>query len=60
VTYQEYLSSETARIEAWKRRLDGWEQYKNAKPNIGHYFCSSARRERKIDRLNHAKRRRFA
>ena len=38
VTYQEYLSSEAARIEAWKRRLDGWEQYKNAKPNIGHYF----------------------
>ena len=29
------------RIEAWKRRLDGWEQYKNAKPNIGHYFVHS-------------------
>jgi NAD-dependent deacetylase len=38
VTFQEYLSSEAARIEAWKRRLDGWEQYKNAKPNIGHFF----------------------
>jgi len=38
ITYQEYLSSESARIEAWKRRLDGWEQYKNAKPNVGHYF----------------------
>jgi NAD-dependent deacetylase len=38
VTFQEYLSNESARIEAWKRRLDGWEQYKNAKPNIGHYF----------------------
>ncbi len=41
VTYQEYLSSEAARIEAWKRRLDGWEQYRNAKPNIGHYFVQS-------------------
>jgi NAD-dependent deacetylase len=29
VTFQEYVGSETARIEAWKRRLDGWEQYKN-------------------------------
>ena len=41
VTYQEYMTSESARIEAWKRRLDGWEQYKNAKPNIGHYFVHS-------------------
>lgn len=41
ITFQEYLSSEAARIEAWKRRLAGWEQYKNAKPNIGHYFVQS-------------------
>ena len=41
VTFQEYMSSEAARIEAWKRRLDGWEQYKNAKPNVGHYFVQS-------------------
>ena len=41
VTFQEYMSSEAARIEAWKRRLDGWEQYRNAKPNVGHYFIQS-------------------
>ena len=41
VTFQEYMSSEASRIEAWRRRLDGWEQYKNAKPNIGHYFVHS-------------------
>lgn len=41
IMYQEYLSSESARVEAWKRRLDGWEQYKNAKPNLGHYFVRS-------------------
>ena len=41
VTFQEYMSSEAARIEAWKRRLDGWEQYKSAKPNVGHYFVQS-------------------
>src|SRR5205814_3325612 len=41
ITFQEYISSEAARIEAWKRRLDGWKHYKNAKPNIGHYFLHS-------------------
>ena len=41
VTFQEYLGSEAARVEAWKRRLDGWEQYKNARPNIGHHFIHS-------------------
>ena len=48
VTYQEYISSESARIEAWKRRLDGWEQYKNAKPNIGHYFVHSLNAKNKL------------
>jgi NAD-dependent deacetylase len=41
VTFQEYLASEEARIEAWKRRLDTYEAHKNAKPNVGHYFAHS-------------------
>jgi NAD-dependent deacetylase len=41
VTYQEYVSSEEARIEAWKRRLETYEAHKNAKPNVGHYFVQS-------------------
>lgn len=41
VTFQEYMTSESARIEAWKRRIDGWEQYRNAKPNVGHYFVQA-------------------
>ena len=48
VTFQEYLTSESARIEAWKRRLDGWEQYKNAKPNVGHYFIQSLKPKEKL------------
>jgi NAD-dependent deacetylase len=48
VTYQEYMTSESARVEAWKRRLDGWEQYKNAKPNIGHYFVHSLDAKEKL------------
>jgi NAD-dependent deacetylase len=41
VTYQEFVSSEAARIEAWKRRLETHETHQNAKPNIGHYFVQS-------------------
>ena len=48
VTFQEYVGSEAARIEAWKRRLDGWEQYKNAKPNLGHYFVHSLNTKGKL------------
>jgi NAD-dependent deacetylase len=48
VTFQEYVGSETARIEAWKRRLDGWEQYKNAKPNLGHYFVHALNTKGKL------------
>ena len=48
VTFQEYLTSEAARIETWKRRLDGWEQYRNAKPNVGHYFVQSLNLKEKL------------
>jgi NAD-dependent deacetylase len=41
ITFQEYVSSEMARIEAWRRRLEGWEQHKSARPNVGHYFVHS-------------------
>jgi NAD-dependent deacetylase len=43
ITFQEYMASEAARVETWKRRLDNWERYRSAKPNVGHYFvCSLA------------------
>ena len=48
VTFQEYMTSESARIEAWKRRLDGWEQYKNAKPNVGHHFIQALSLKEKL------------
>jgi NAD-dependent deacetylase len=41
VTFQEYVSNEEARVEAWKRRLEAFDAHKNAKPNIGHYFAHS-------------------
>jgi NAD-dependent deacetylase len=48
VTFQEYLSSEAARIEAWKRRLETYEAHKNAKPNIGHYFIHALHQKGKL------------
>ncbi len=48
VTFQEYMTSEVARIEAWKRRLDGWEQYRAAKPNVGHYFIQALSLKEKL------------
>lgn len=41
ITFQEYLSSESARVQAWRRRLEGWEKYTNAKPNVGHFFVQA-------------------
>src|SRR4051794_17761004 len=48
VTFEEYLSSEAARREAWKRRLESHEAYKNARPNIGHYFIQSLNAKGKL------------
>jgi NAD-dependent protein deacetylase/lipoamidase len=48
VTFQEFLSSEAVRIEAWKRRLETYEAHKNARPNIGHYFIESLDRKGKL------------
>jgi NAD-dependent deacetylase len=48
VTFQEYLSSEAARVEAWQRRLENYEAYKNAKPNIGHYFIQALDQKGKL------------
>ena len=48
ITFQEYLSSEKARVEAWKRRLETYEAYKKAKPNIGHYFVQSLDQKGKL------------
>jgi NAD-dependent deacetylase len=48
VTFQEYVNSEAARIEAWKRRLETHEAHKNAKPNAGHYFVQSLHAKDKL------------
>jgi NAD-dependent deacetylase len=48
IPFQEYMSSEKARVEAWRRRLETYEAHKNAKPNIGHYFVQSLDQKGKL------------
>jgi NAD-dependent deacetylase len=48
ITFQEYVASEQARMEAWKRRLESYETSKNAKPNIGHHFVNSLNVKEKL------------
>lgn len=37
VYFDEFVSSEEARIRSWKMKKETHELYKNVKPNIGHY-----------------------
>lgn len=48
ITFSEYLSSEEARIRAWKRRKESHELYRNAKPNLGHYFVQTLHQKGKL------------
>ena len=40
VYFDEFLSSEAARLRHWKMKKETHELYKNVKPNIGHYAIS--------------------
>src|SRR5215467_752024 len=48
ISFQDYMGSEKARIESWKRRLETQEAYKKAKPNIGHYTIQSLDQKGKL------------
>lgn len=48
VSFQEFISSEESRVEAWKRRLETYAGEQNAKPNIGHYFVQSLNEKGKL------------
>ena len=36
VYYQDFMTSEAARIEYWDYKLEGWESFRHAKPNAVH------------------------
>jgi NAD-dependent deacetylase len=37
VYYQDFMSSEAARVEYWDYKLDGWESFRGAQPNATHH-----------------------
>lgn len=36
VYYQDFMTSEAARVEYWDYKLEGWEAFRNARPNAVH------------------------
>jgi NAD-dependent deacetylase len=48
VYYDEFLSSEAARIEYWDFKLESWEAYQHAQPNAVHYAIVALERARKV------------
>jgi NAD-dependent deacetylase len=48
IMFQEYVVSEQARIEAWRRRLENHAATKNARPNAGHFFVASLHTKEKL------------
>ncbi|REJ76079.1 MAG: hypothetical protein DWQ47_10675 [Acidobacteria bacterium] len=51
VYYQEFLASETARIEHWDYKLEGFEQFRNAKPNKAHFALAELEGLGRLDSL---------
>ena len=51
VMYQDFLSSEEARIEHWDYKLEGFEQFRNAKPNKAHLALAELERIEKVSAL---------
>ncbi len=39
VYYQDFMSSEAARIEHWDYKLEGWAAFRDARPNPAHEAC---------------------
>jgi len=37
VYFQEFMTSEAARIEHWDYKLEGWDGFRNAQPNAVHH-----------------------
>jgi NAD-dependent deacetylase len=48
ITYQEFIASEEARLEEWRRRFRMNETFANAEPNAGHFGLVSLFREEKL------------
>jgi NAD-dependent deacetylase len=48
VYYDEFLSSEAARVEYWDSKLEAWDSYRGAEPNAVHHAITALERAGKI------------
>jgi NAD-dependent deacetylase len=51
VYYQDFMSSESARIEHWEFKLEGWPGFKAAKPNACHHAIVALEHAHKLEAL---------
>jgi NAD-dependent deacetylase len=51
VYLQEFLASAEGREEYWDFKLEGWDEYRNARPNAVHEACVDLERGRKLELL---------
>ena len=51
VYYQDFLKSEEARVEHWDYKLEGFEQFRNAKPNAAHLAVAELEQMGKVAAL---------
>ncbi len=48
VYYQDFMTSEAARIEYWDYKLEGWESFRNAQPNAVHLAIAQLEKANKL------------
>jgi len=48
VYYDDFMSSEAARVEYWDQKLEAWESYKDAQPNAVHHAIVALERAGKV------------
>ena len=48
VYYQDFMNSEEARIEYWDYKLEGWESFRDAKPNEVHFAIADLEKNNKL------------
>ena len=49
VYFQDFLSSEEARIEYWDQKLEGWEAFRDAEPTAIHEAVAQLERSGKVE-----------
>ena len=49
VLYQDFMSSNDARIEYWSQKSENWEQFRDAQPNSVHKACAELEEAGKLE-----------